>query len=324
MKRNLVATDHYDPKKDIFKNPYSQQAKGLWQVIKWKWSSSPAKWPRWYELKHSPQIKVPSKPNKINISFVGHSSFLIQTHKLNILTDPVWSHRVSPVSWAGPARHHAPGIKLENLPKIDVVILSHNHYDHMDLATLKILEDKFQPLILCPLGEKELLQEQGLTQVTELDWWQEKVLSGYRFVFTPAQHFSGRGLFDRFKSLWGSFVIQTPESKNIFFGGDTGYSKHFVDIFNRLGAMDFSLIPIGAYEPRWFMKTMHVNPSEAVMAHIDLKSKQSIGIHFGTFQLTDEAIDQPKRDLIKALEEKKISPDKFTTLQPGQSQIFSL
>lgn len=333
MNRNIKKSDHYDPEKDVFKNQYLTETKGLWKVLQWKLSTTPKKWPEWYELNHEPKLLSPTELGKINLSFVGHSSFLIQTKDLNILTDPVWSHRVSPVSWAGPARHHAPGIKLEDLPNIDVVIISHNHYDHMDLETLKKLDKKFAPLILCPLGDKKLLDGEGLSKVSELDWWEEQTIDTeagpYKFIYTPAQHFSGRGLFDRFKSLWGSFVVQVPSSeqtskKQIFFGGDTGYSQHFKDIQQRLGPMDFSLIPIGAYEPRWFMKAMHVNPEDAVKAHQDLHSRQSIGIHFGTFQLTDEAIEEPEIELEKALKNEGISLDRFETLKPGESRVFEL
>lgn len=328
MKRNIQKSDHYDPEDDRFKNQYVSQTKGLWKVIKWKLTTTPKTWPEWVELKHTPRLEKPEALSSINLTFVGHSSFLIQTKDINILTDPVWSHRVSPVTWAGPARHHAPGVKLEDLPKIDVIVVSHNHYDHMDLSTLKKLDKKFSPLILCPKGDKNLLDSEGLTRVIELDWWENREIetaSGlYNFIYTPSQHFSGRGAFDRFKSLWGSFVIQTPSQKQIFFGGDTGYSQHFKDIFERIGRMDFSLIPIGAYEPRWFMKDMHIDPTEAVKAHQDLESKQSVGIHFGTFQLTDEAIDEPEIDLNKALEKQEIDREKFTTLAPGESRVFDL
>lgn len=324
MKRNIQPSDHYDPQNDVFKNQYVTKTKGLWKVIQWKLDTTPKKWPEWYELDHKPKIKNPENAQSINLSFAGHSSFLIQTNNLNILTDPVWSHRVSPVTWAGPARHHAPGIKFEDLPKIDVIIISHNHYDHMDLATLKKLEKKFKPLVLCPKGDLALLKGEGLNNVVELDWWEEKSFKDYQFIFTPAQHFSGRGLFDRFKSLWGSYVIKTPQNKKIFFGGDTGYSKHFKEIFQRMGEMDFALIPIGAYEPRWFMKAMHVNPEEAVKAHLDLKSKQSIGIHFGTFQLTDEGIDEPEKDLKISREKLGVQTETFTTLAPGESRVFEL
>lgn len=322
MKPTYNDSDHYDASKGTFKNPENKSAKSLWQVIKWKWSSTPAEWPKWVENTETPVLKTPTSENQVNISFVNHSTFLIEHKDLTILTDPVWSYRVSPVSWAGPARHHAPGIKLDQLPKIDIIVISHNHYDHMDLATLKTLDQTHQPLILCPLGDKALLDSQGLSNVKELDWWQEVELNKSVITFVPAQHFSGRGLFDRFESLWGGYVIQTPQQKKIFFGGDTGYSSHFKQIRTKFGPMDLSFIPIGAYEPRWFMQAMHINPAEAVSAHIDLASKQSIGIHFGTFQLTDEAIDAPLKALKASLDSNSIAPEKFITLKPGQSKLF--
>lgn len=322
--RNIKKSDHYDPIKDRFYNQYTNKTKGFWEVIKWKWSTNPAQWPDWVDLEHEPDLSAVTERDEVKVSFIGHSSFLLQFKELNILTDPVWSYRVSPVSWAGPARHHKPGIDLERLPKIDVIIISHNHYDHMDLETLKSLEKAHSPLIIAPKGDKDLLTSQGLKNVVELDWWEKTPAKNFQFTYLPAQHFSGRGLFDRFESLWGSFAISTSTGKNVFFGGDTGYSKHFLDIQSRIPHMDLAFIPIGAYAPRWFMKPMHMNPEEAVKAHFDLKAKQSIGIHFGTFQLTDEAIDEPVKELEIHKKKQGLTDKNFTSLSPGESRIFNL
>lgn len=318
--------EHFNPRTNKFFNPdIPNYDKGLLDVLSWKIKHKAAKWPQWIENKTSPNLPAELKRNEMAITFINHSSFLIQIGNINILTDPIFSQRTSPVSWAGPKRVRPPGIDFSQLPKIDYVIISHNHYDHLDLNTLTKLEKKFSPLVFVPIGDGKLLKSQGITNVHELDWWQSKkdLKDNLKITFTPAQHFSGRGLFDRMESLWGSYVLSL-NNLNLFFGGDTGYSKHFKEIKHRLGEMDFSLIPIGAYEPRWFMKAMHVNPDEAVQAHIDLKSKKSIGMHFGTFQLTDEAIDQPIIDLEAAKQKHSLKSDEFTVLDFGQTLNYSL
>jgi L-ascorbate metabolism protein UlaG (beta-lactamase superfamily) len=223
------------------------------------------------------------------------------------------------VSWAGPKRIHLPGIAFEDLPHIDVVLVSHNHYDHMDKNTLIQLHEKFKPVFLVGLGDKAHLESWGIQNVTELDWWESLKIKDFTFNYTPAQHFSGRTLGDRYESLWGGFMIQTPENKNIYFVGDTGYASFFKDIQNRFKNIDVALIPIGAYEPRWFMKNMHVNPEEAVLAHIDLKSKKSFGMHFGTFQLTAEKLDAPSEDLKSALRKLNVPEKDFIAPQVGST-----
>lgn len=294
--------------------------KGLWQVLKWKFSSTPKEWPRWTENTAIPQIPTHLPENKVIATFINHATFLLQTHVGNILTDPVFSERVSPVSWLGPKRFRPPGLKIEELPPIHFVVISHNHYDHMDADSIQKISEKFNPLFIVPLGNAQLIQKMGAKNIIELDWWQEHEIKdkNLKMILTPAQHWSSRSLFDRNKSLWGSFVIHTPKYK-IYFAGDTGYGPHFKETSTQYGPMSLSLIPIGAYEPRWFMREQHLNPDDAVLAHIDLKSKQSIGMHFGTFQLTDEGIDDPANDLIKSLEKNKIPNQSFVIPQNGQS-----
>jgi L-ascorbate metabolism protein UlaG (beta-lactamase superfamily) len=260
--------------------------------------------------------------NEVAVTFVNHATVLVQVQGTNILTDPVWSERVSPVSFAGPKRVRRPGIEISELPKIDFVIVSHDHYDHMDLPTLKALNQRFSPTFLVPLGDRETIENLGAKQVIELDWWQTlPASSDLEFVFTPTQHFSGRSPFAFRKSLWGSYVIKS-NGHRIYFGGDGAYSTHYAEIAHRLGAMDLSFIPIGAYEPRWFMKSVHMNPAEAVQAHLDLKSKKSIGVHFGTFQLTEEKINQPVIDLEKAMKSRDLNGADFSTLKEGQTQTI--
>lgn len=250
---------------------------------------------------------------------------LLQFKGLNILTDPIWSERTSPFSWIGPKRVREPGLSWDELPKIDLVIISHNHYDHMDEGTLARLAARDQPLILVPLGDKGHVQSFGSSRVEEMDWWQEKQINDdMKLVFTPSQHWSGRWLHDRYRSLWGSYTL-IYRGHSIYFGGDTGYAGHFKEIKERLGPIDLAFLPIGAYEPRWFMKHSHMNPGEAVQAHQDLGARKSIGMHFGTFQLTDESIEQPLIDLNQALDaSNQVGHDDFMVLLEGQTLMHAL
>ena len=192
-----------------------------------------------------------------------------------------------------PARH-----RLDALPPISIVLLSHNHYDHCDLPTLRALARRFDPLVITPLGNARLVRSAGLRRVEELDWWQPASTTALPITLTPAHHFSARGVLDRNRALWGGFVV-TAGTRRIYFAGDTAYAPFFADVRHRLGPIDLALLPIGAYEPRWFMKAVHMNPAEAVQAHLDLQATPSVGMHFGTFQLTTEGIDEPVRALIR-------------------------
>ena len=279
-------------------------------------------WPAWVENRGVPRLDAKLDAGEIAITFVNHATFLIQAGGIAILTDPIWSERASPFRRIGPKRVRAPGVGFDALPPIDLVLLSHNHYDHLDLATLARLRARFDPTVLAAAGDGRLLAPLGFARIHELDWWEPvRPGDGLAITFVPAQHFSARGLFDRERSLWGGYMIES-RGRRIYFGGDTGYSSHFVDIRNRLGSPDIAILGIGAYEPRWFMKTVHMNPAEAVRAHRDLGSRQSIGMHFGTFQLTTEAIDQPRIDLKVALAESDIPESEFVTLQEGETRIY--
>jgi len=239
-----------------------------------------------------------------------------------ILTDPIWSERASIVSWAGPKRVRKPGVAFDDLPHIDLVLLSHNHYDHLDLSTLNKLQQAFSPTILVAAGDAQLVGPLGFKEMFEHDWWDETLFrEKLKITFVPAQHFSARGLHDRYRSLWGGYVIES-QGRLVYFGGDSGYSKHFSDIKLRLGAPDIAMLGIGAYEPRWFMQPIHMNPAEAVRAHADLGARHSIGMHFGTFQLTPEAIDQPRADLTAALSRNGISNGEFVTLHEGETRVY--
>jgi L-ascorbate metabolism protein UlaG (beta-lactamase superfamily) len=257
-------------------------------------------------------------PGEVVVTFIGHSSFLIRVAATNVLIDPVYSRRASPVSFAGPRRVRSPGVRFEDLPAISLVLLSHNHYDHCDLRILRRLERQFHPPVVTPLGNARLLRSAGIAQVEELDWWETSSAAPLPITLTPAQHFSARGPLDRNRALWGGFLIEAGGYR-ILYAGDSGYGPHFREIGARLGAIDLALLPIGAYEPRWFMKDIHMNPAEAVQAHLDLEARRSIAMHFGTFQLTPEGIEEPVRELAKALWERQVAADLFRVLEVGES-----
>jgi len=258
-----------------------------------------------------------------SVTWIGHATVLVQCSGLNVLTDPIFSERASPLRFWGPQRAQPPGIALRELPPIDVVVISHNHYDHLDLPSIAQLDERAngRTLFLVPLGVKALLERHGVHHVVELDWWQSHTVAGVEFHLVPVQHWSGRGLGDHNQTLWGGWAVFAPES-SWYFAGDSGYTPDFADTRQRFasraasGALfDIALLPIGAYEPRWFMSPQHMNPAEAVQAHKDLGARRSLGVHWGTFQLTDEALDQPPRDLAAARTAAGLSVEDFFVLR---------
>ena len=252
------------------------------------------------------------------ITFIGHATFLIQTQAGNLLTDPNYSWRAGPLNLFGPRRVRRPAIDFDNLPPISTVLLSHNHYDHCDLRTLRMVAQRFDPIVVTPLGNARLVRSAGLRRVEELDWWQSATSSALPITLTPAHHFSARTPFDRNRALWGGFTLVAGHVR-IFFAGDTAYAEFFHDIRRRLGPIDVALLPIGAYEPRWFMQSVHMNPDEAVQAHLDLDASASIGMHFGTFQMTIEGIDEPVRALAEGCRARNVPLSRFRTLGFGES-----
>lgn len=271
-------------------------------------------WPR--DVPVTPRRLGPPPQGGIAVTFIGHASFLLQTPAGNILTDPVWSERASPVSFAGPRRHRAPGVRFGDLPRISLVLLSHNHYDHCDLPTLSAIARKHDPRAITCLGNAHLLLRSGFRTVEELDWWESAPLP-IPVTLTPAQHFAGRTPFDRNRALWCGFHMNI-DGRTIYFAADTGYGPHFKEINRRLGAPDLALMPIGHYEPRWFMKDIHVNPAESVQAHLDVGARLSIPMHFGTFRMTPEGFDTPLMDLRQALHERQLE-SAFRVLEPGET-----
>lgn len=292
-------------------------------LLKWQWEGGGAQWPASVENSARPRISKDVSPDSVAVTFVGHATVLLQYHGLNVLTDPVWSERASPFSWLGPKRVRAPGIGFESLPKIDLVLISHNHYDHFDLPTIRRLVETHDPLFLIALGDGRLLEDIPGIRFKEMDWGQTHRFSEDMNVhFLKAQHWSARGFFDRNMSLWGSFMLEPAKGPVVYFAGDSGLAPHFKEIGTRFPRIDLALLPIGAYEPRWFMKDQHMNPADAVEAHRDLKARRSMGIHFGTWQLTNEGIDEPVLALTKARTAAGLTPNEFFTSEAGETSVL--
>lgn len=310
-------SDHFNG--TTFENIGDVPSKGFFKVMKWSLTRDPGPWNKITES----EVTFAEKPkgkviDSLVITYVNHSTFLIQADGVNILTDPVWSDRVSPVSFAGPERMRPPGLKFEDLPEIDFVIISHNHYDHLDISTLKKLNDRFSPHFVVPLGVDLYLNLEGILQTNTLDWWEKEQINEFVVVNSvPAQHFSARGLFDRDKTLWSGYVIETS-SGNIYFAGDTGYGAFFTEIRDRY-EIKIGLIPIGAYKPQWFMKPMHINPAEAIQVHKDVGAEISFGMHFGTFPLADDGQGDPENDFAKAIQQPENRGVNFKLLTEGDS-----
>ncbi len=238
-----------------------------------------------------------------------------------MLTDPQWSERASPVSWGGPRRLSPPGLAFEDLPAINLVMISHDHYDHLDLRTVKRLADSHDPLFLVPLGMKAWFVDNGINRVEELDWWQERQYQGVKFVCLPAQHFSQRTLWDANKRLWASWAILSRD-RRLYFSGDTGYFDGFKEIGRKLGPFDLAAVPIGAYLPPEIMKTVHLTPEEAVQTFIDLNAQTLLGIHWGTFDLAEEPLDEPPRRMLAEINRRGIASDRAWILKIGESRYW--
>lgn len=252
------------------------------------------------------------------LTWIGHDSFLIRWQGVNLLTDPVFSERASPFAFAGPRRVVAPALGRESLPPIELVLVSHNHYDHLDAASVRRLAREHPDAsFVVPRGLKRWFLRRGITQAVELDWWQQVELAGCCVTAVPAQHFSGRGVFDRNRVLWCGFVVERGD-RRLYFAGDTGYSRDFADIGERFAPIDVALLPIGAYAPRWFMEPMHVNPEDAVKIHQDVGARLSVAMHWGTFRLTTEPLDEPPRRLAAARAAAGLAASAFRVLRHGE------
>ena len=324
---------YYDPAKlhhtpeGFRNNPPHVPPRSLWDVIRWQWEVRSQGLPRAAQSGYTtPRVPVDSARLNANghestLTWIGHATFLLQVDGQNILTDPQFSERASPFSFIGPRRVVPPAMPLEALPHINIVVVSHDHYDHLDARTVKALAAQTggSPRFYVPLGLKPWFADLGIENVVELDWWSSAEFSKVQMTFVPSQHFSARRPGVQNKSLWGGWVIRGP-GLNFYFAGDAAYSPDFQEIGGRLGPFDLAALPIGAYEPRWFMKGMHINPEEAVLAHRDLKARRSVAMHWGTFQLTDEALDEPPIKLAQALVEKGIPTGEFFLMRIGETR----
>ena len=261
------------------------------------------------------QIDAPG--DRPQVTWIGHATVLVQYKGINVLTDPIFSERASPFSFMGPRRSAPPSLTIDQLPPIDFVLISHNHYDHLDEYTVKTLGNRTTWLV--PLGYKEWFADLGVTRVVEFDWWDRRDIAGAAISATPSQHWTGRGFNDRYQALWASWAVEIGGFK-FWFAGDTGYdARIFTEIGERCGPFDLALIPIGGYAPRWFMKNMHVNPEEAVAIHKDIRSRYSLGVHWGTFPLTAEPIDEPPRRLREAA--KSLQDSVFVAYPLGKTGV---
>lgn len=310
-------SDHFDGR--VFRNPRQHVNRTWGDVLRWKLQANPVPWPETVPVTPTDPLRGP-----LAVTAVGHASFVVDLGGTVLLTDPVWSDRVSPVSWYGPKRVQAPGVPFARLPRIDAILLSHDHYDHCDLPTLARLAAGGVPRVITPLANGDLLREAGFPReaIVELDWWQSTALpGGVEVTVTPAQHWSNRATGVRNARLWGGFMARSG-ARSFFFAGDTAANDTlFSEIRTRAGEPDLAAIPIGAYEPRWFMAGQHCNPAEAVTVHRLLGARRSVGMHWGTFQLTDEGRDEPVRALARALSESGLEPQVFSALEAGTGLI---
>ena len=295
--RLALPSDHFDGRR--FFNPGGTTLRSFGDFLRWQVSRQRPAWPPWI-VDEDPPLPDAPQPREVATTYIGHATLLLRFAGCTVLTDPMFSLRASPFAFLGPKRVRPPAMGLADLPKIDAICLSHNHYDHMDLPSLRQLQVRGNPPIVTGIGNGTYLARRGIANVIELDWWESaEPVDGLRITYVPAQHWSRRHFWDTNRMLWGGHVIEAQGAR-AYFAGDTGYPAQFGEIAQRLGAPDVALLPIGAYEPRWFMAPQHMNPDEAVRAHLDLGARLSLAIHFGTFCLTDEAFGAPEAALAAA------------------------
>ncbi len=313
-------SDHYDGQRFHNNPPFQKTALDL---VRYFWQRKPGLWQRDLSIPPGPRPLARVGAGGLRATVVNHATVLLQADGLNLLTDPIWSDRASPVQWAGPRRFVPPGIRFADLPHIDAVLISHNHYDHLDLPTLKRLKAAHDPMFYVGLGEADTLRAVGISKITELDWWQSVTLAnGHKLWGVPSVHWCGRGFTDRNQSLWLSFVIETAGGP-VYFAGDTGMGPQFKAAHTRFGPMRLALLPIGAYEPRWLTAYQHMDPNEAVRAHLELAAAASLAVHFGTFELSDEGQAEPVAALARALAAAGLADTAFNAPHFGTGYDFA-
>jgi L-ascorbate metabolism protein UlaG (beta-lactamase superfamily) len=304
--RLVVAAPHYHgPRSDHFDGEtfhnFDQGRQSEGSFLKWILNREQGPWRDWVDAPPGPKPPNRVDGGRLRVTFVNHATMLIQMDGVNLLTDPIWSERCSPLSFVGPKRHRPPGIRFSDLPPIDAVLVSHNHYDHLDIPTLWQMRVRFNPRVITPLGNSLLMSRHGIGGASELDWWREiPITDRVKVTLVPSRHFCARAISDRDRTLWGGFMISGP-SGNVYFAGDTGFGRHFAMIAERFPAIRVAMLPIGAYLPRWFMQPVHISPEEAVQAHNILRASMSIPMHYGTFHLGDDGEMQPLDDLRAAI-----------------------
>jgi L-ascorbate metabolism protein UlaG (beta-lactamase superfamily) len=309
---------HFDG--DRFHNLGDVETTGFSGIFRWMLTRDPGEWRDFTDAPPGPKPPDRVAGGELRVTFVNHATVLIQVDGVNILTDPHWSERASPFSWIGPRRRRPPGLRFEDLPKIDAVLISHNHYDHLDVETLRRLAKEHAPKILVGLGNNLLLEEEQIPNGLERDWWQSVTLnSGLRITAVPVQHFSSRGLTDRDANLWTGWIIESAGGP-IFFAGDTGNGPALEQVAERWAPVRLAILPIGAYRPEWFMSPVHISPKEAVQLHQRLQARKSVAIHFGTFPLADDGETEPQEELNRQMDAAGVSPDAFWILNFGEGR----
>jgi L-ascorbate metabolism protein UlaG (beta-lactamase superfamily) len=314
-------SDHCDGR--VFFNTPTHINRTWLEVLRWKRAAKPVPWPKWVQVEQQTPAPAPGG-GAVALTWINHATFLLQGEFGAVLTDPHFSHRAGPLGLLGPGRVHAPGVAFEQLPHIDTVLLSHDHYDHCDLASLRRLAKRDDPLVVTPLGNGALVRRAGLRRVVELDWWEEapELAGGLRVTCTPARHWSNRLRGARNGRLWGGFYLSTP-ARRVYFSGDTGYHESlFSSIRSRLGSPDLAMLPIGAYEPRWFMQPQHCSPEEAVRIHCEVGAARSVAMHWGCWQLADEGREEAPELLARELARCGLGQEAFRALKPGESLVF--
>jgi N-acyl-phosphatidylethanolamine-hydrolysing phospholipase D len=305
-----------------YRNNYPHADPGFRDLLRWQFTRKAPASPKPFPLMSNDPAALCGNRTRPSLTWVGHSTFLVQIEGKNFLTDPIFSDRASLFPIAAPKRVTPVGLSLENLPRIDFILVSHNHYDHLDARSVKALlrrQPDDPPVIITPSRLGSWFRRRGFPRVVELEWWSSMELAGFRIHAVPVQHWSQRIPFIVNRTRWAGYIVEGRQGR-LFFPGDTGYSSDFKDIHERLGPMTVALLPIGAYAPRWFMHSMHINPEEAVQIHQDLRSKLSVAMHWGTFVQTDEPFDEPPQRLRSALKDAGVAEENFWIMGHGETR----